>query len=138
MLFSPFDVTRRYRQIPLIIPSVNFDWLTRKCLIVHAYEHICQVSCLYPEVQDSCHFQLHYREISGLHEHCTTPMGVADSSATFQGRVQSIANRLNCVCCLVLLDDIVFVNIFQDYADRSLDIFLTCFEVTAHKMSSVM
>ena len=27
----------------------------------HAYEHICQVSCLYPEVQDSCHFHLHYK-----------------------------------------------------------------------------
>ena len=30
----------------------NFDWLTRNFQIVHAYEHICQVSCLYPEVQD--------------------------------------------------------------------------------------
>ena len=36
----------------------NFDWLTRKFQIVHAYKHICQVSCLYPEVQDSCHFHI--------------------------------------------------------------------------------
>ena len=37
---------------------INFDWLTRNYQIVHAYEHIFKVSCLYPEVQDSCHFQL--------------------------------------------------------------------------------
>ena len=38
---------------------VNFDWLTRKFQKVHDYEHICQVSYLYPEVQGLCHFQLH-------------------------------------------------------------------------------
>ena len=35
----------------------------KKFQIVHAYKHICQVSCLYPEVQDSCHFHLHYQKI---------------------------------------------------------------------------
>ena len=46
----------------------DFDWLTRKFQITHPNEHICQVSCLYPEVHDSCHFPLHYQAKTILNE----------------------------------------------------------------------
>ena len=47
------------------------------------------------------------------------PMGMKNSSATFQRCVQSIVHGLNWISCLVYLDDIiVFADTFQEHADR--------------------
>ena len=52
-------------------------------------------------------------------EHCTIPMGLRNSSATFQRCVQAIVHGINWVSCLVYLDDIiVFADTFQEHADR--------------------
>ena len=44
-----------------------FDWLTRKNPITDANVHFYQVSCLYPDVHDYCHFPLHYKHWILIH-----------------------------------------------------------------------
>ena len=73
---SLYDVKSSFNDFTLIVAAIldfsaailktdQFDWLTRKIPKTHAYEHFYQVSCLYPDVHDCCHFPLHYICIEG-------------------------------------------------------------------------
>ena len=66
-LCSLYDVKSSFYDFTFIVAAIldfsatileidQFDWLTRKILITHANEHFYQVSCLYPDVHDYCHF----------------------------------------------------------------------------------
>ena len=64
------------------------------------------------------------------------PMGLKNSSATFQRCVQSIVHGLNWVSCLVYLDDIiVFADTFQEHADR-VDMVLSRLESSGLKLKA--
>ncbi|MCG8047973.1 MAG: retroviral-like aspartic protease family protein, partial [Candidatus Thiodiazotropha taylori] len=85
-LFSTFDVTSSYHQIPVR----NID--VAKTAFITKY---------------------------GLYEHCTMPMGMKNSSATFQRIMETVLHGLNWLTCLIYLDDIVvFARTFQEHADR--------------------
>ena len=102
-LFSTFDVTSSYHQIPVKEEDIP------KTAFITKY---------------------------GLYEHCTMPMGMRNSSATFQRCVQSILHGLNWVSCLVYLDDIiVFANTFQEHADR-VDLVLNRLEEAGLKLKA--
>ena len=64
---SLYDVKSSFHGFTFIVATIldfsaaNFDWLTRKIPITHANEHFYQVSCLYSDVHDYCHFPLYGR-----------------------------------------------------------------------------
>ena len=61
----------------------------------------------------------------GFYEYCKMPMGLVNSTATFQRLMESVMGSLNLQICLLYLDDIiVFSNSFQSHLDR-LDIVLS-------------
>ena len=102
-LFSTFDVTSSYHQIPVKEEDIP------KTAFITKY---------------------------GLYEHCTMPMGLKSSSATFQRCVQSIVHGLNWVSCLVYLDDIIdFADTFQEHADR-VDMVLSRLESSGLKLKA--
>lgn len=85
-LFSTFDVTSSYHQVPVREIDVA------KTAFITKY---------------------------GLYEHCTMPMGMKNSSATFQRIMETVLHGLNWLTCLIYLDDIVvFARTFQEHADR--------------------
>ena len=72
----------------------------------------------------------------GFYEHCTMPMGMRNSSGTFQRCVQSILHGLNWVSCLVYLDYIiVFADTFQEHTDR-VDLSLSRLEEAGLKLKA--
>ena len=74
----------------------DLDWLTRRFQITHPNERICLVSCLYPEVHDSCHFLLHYFGFLKCHS-------LDDSSYEYHKHMLGMRNAEKSLTLLLLL-----------------------------------
>ena len=85
-LFSTFDVTSSYHQIPVREQDIP------KTAFITKY---------------------------GLYEHCTMPMGMKNSSATFQRCMEAALQGLQWLTCLIYLDDVVvFASSFDEHVKR--------------------
>lgn len=85
-LFSTFDVTSSYHQIPVREQDIP------KTAFITKY---------------------------GLYEHCTMPMGMKNSSATFQRCMEAALQGLQWLTCLIYLDDVVvFASSFDEHVER--------------------
>ena len=85
-LFSTFDVTSSYHQIPVREQDIP------KTAFITKY---------------------------GLYEHCTMPMGMKNSSATFQRCMEAALQGLQWLTCLIYLDDVVvFASSFDKHVKR--------------------
>ena len=100
-VFSTFDVTSSYHQIPVREEDIP------KTAFITKY---------------------------GLYEHCTMPMGMKNSSATFQRCMEAALHGLQWITCLIYLDDVVvFASSFEEHLER-VDVVLDRIEMAGLKL----
>ena len=100
-VFSTFDVTSSYHQIPVQEEDIP------KTAFITKY---------------------------GLYEHCTMPMGMKNSSATFQRCMEAALHGLQWITCLIYLDDVVvFASSFEEHLER-VDVVLDRIEMAGLKL----